>query len=763
MEEGEKLQKELNDIGAEIARVSAQAESAKDAEDKRYFREKELMLRKEKLMLLEARGAAAGPGPGSTAADGSRPAAAASSLACPPACKLRLRQDVLNTDLYFFEPMDTSSAAASAASPGVSSGSFFLDPEGKQKAELEDWLGLAMDLHGKGKPILPLIINGQVKSGKSYMLNEVLPAVANTYYCSASAASAASDSAANASAASVSAASDSTASDSVSAASDSAASDSDSDSQQQQAGGGGAMQQLSGPPNFLRVNCLDCDRSSGVGGFLKELLVKLKRSAADERLYAAASTPVPSDCSAGTMADAIQDFMRRLPRDRLNFLLVDEAQSFYLMARPAVFGDGAPRDPTLDVEAVLHMRRILKGLLLDSPHWVAWAVTGSSMATLWANVAATPTNGFSLIMHHRRLNLSPTMPLEALQVAWAQLKAQAKTWHPVRPLPKDLAWQSPPQVAMLAYLCEEWRYSRTAGTAAELVEQTMTQKLIPEVLADLRMVLQVLGQPASQLLLLRELLDPAAGVEAAKLPPAFKVLLGSFATTRDDGTLFLDYPLLAQVLQAVTTESGELLEAITAVQSISSKMFRELVVLGECCKSRSFDSLEDLHGLLREMETALALKPDTLLGTDWFTQALDHRCNSRGGKANFEKTHRAQATEDAKVGLRWFHALLRNVLCHGYISEQRQALQAYPPQLAALHSSGRVGKELTKTFDSPPPTRSKAPVASAAAAPRSAAAPRAQLQPPGAGPAVRPIVSLHLGKRLGRAAGAAVIPRRYVA
>ena len=35
---------------------------------------------------------------------------------------------------------------------------------------------------------------------------------------------------------------------------------------------------------------------------------------------------------------------------------------------------------------------ILKVLLLDSPHWVAWAVTGSSMATLWANVAATPVS-----------------------------------------------------------------------------------------------------------------------------------------------------------------------------------------------------------------------------------------------------------------------------------------------------------------------------------------------------------------------------------
>ncbi|EFJ40442.1 hypothetical protein VOLCADRAFT_99789 [Volvox carteri f. nagariensis] len=139
-----------------------------------------------------------------------------------------------------------------------------------------------------------------------------------------------------------------------------------------------------------------------------------------------------------------------------------------------------------------------------------------------------------------------------------------------------------------------------------------------------------------------------------------------------------------------------------------------------------------------------------------YLQALDHRCNSHSSKANFEKTHRAQATGDAKVGLHWFHALLRNVLCHGYISEQRQTLQAYPPQLATLHSSGRVGKVLTKTYDSPPPARSKALVVSAAASPR------AQLQPPGAGPAVHPIVSLHLGKWLGCASGAAVIPRRYV-
>ncbi|KXZ55243.1 hypothetical protein GPECTOR_3g383 [Gonium pectorale] len=609
-----------------------------------------------------------------------------------PACKLRLRQDSQNQDLSFFEPMDTISAAA-AASPGVSS-RFFLDPKGRQTGELQDWLCLAEDLHRVGQPILPLFINGQVKNGKSFLLNEALPAVANTYYSS-----------------------------------------------------GGSGRQHAGAvlsePNFLRVNCLGCERTSGSGDFLMAFLLKLKRSAADQQLSAAASTPVPSIRSAGAMADAIQDYMRRLPRDRLNFLLIDEAQSFYLMTRP-VSKDSPLRGSALDVDAVLDMRRILKELLLDSPHWVAWAVTGSSMATLWANIAATPTNGFPLIMHHRRLNLSPTVSMGVVHDAWEQLKA----WDPA--LPDDLVWRSPPQIATLAYLCQEWRYSRTASTAAELVENTMTQKLIPEVLADLRTVLQVLGQPAAQLLLLRELLDPISGVEPDKLPLAFKVQLASFATERD-GRLYLDYPLLAQALQAITTESGELLDSITAVQSISSKIFRELVVLGECCKdSKHFDRYKDLHSLLEDMASALALTPDGLLKADWFIQVLDHRCNSHGGKANFEQDYGAQARQDVKVGLRWFHALLRNVLSHGSLLEQRQALQVYPSKLAEFHSSGRISEVVTKTYSSPTPRRSKAPGALVAAAPR------AQLQPH-AGP-VRPM-SLHLGKRLGRAA---VVQPRYM-
>ncbi|EFJ39511.1 hypothetical protein VOLCADRAFT_108613, partial [Volvox carteri f. nagariensis] len=257
-----------------------------------------------------------------------------------PACKLQLRRDSQNQDLFFFEPMDTNSTAA-AVRAGVSS-RFFLDPEGRQIDELQKWLGLVEDEHRNGRPIPPLIINGLIKSGKSYMLKEVLPAVANTYYSSG----------------------------------------------RQHAG------TVLSEPNFLHVKCLTLDRLSGSSVFLQEFLIKLKRSAADQQLSAAASTPAPSDNSAGAVVDAIQDFMWRLPRDRLNFLLIDEAQSFYLLKRSMwddFSGDGfSPRGSTLDMDEVQLMRRIFKKLLLDSPHWVAWAITGSGMATLWANIAATP-------------------------------------------------------------------------------------------------------------------------------------------------------------------------------------------------------------------------------------------------------------------------------------------------------------------------------------------------------------------------------------
>ena len=54
MEEQEKLQNELIETGAEIRKVLASADSAENAEDKRYYRDMALVLRKRELLLFEA-------------------------------------------------------------------------------------------------------------------------------------------------------------------------------------------------------------------------------------------------------------------------------------------------------------------------------------------------------------------------------------------------------------------------------------------------------------------------------------------------------------------------------------------------------------------------------------------------------------------------------------------------------------------------------------------------------------------------------------
>ncbi|KAG2482758.1 hypothetical protein HYH03_018352, partial [Edaphochlamys debaryana] len=164
-----------------------------------------------------------------------------------------------------------------------------------------------------------------------------------------------------------------------------------------------------------------------------------------------------------------------------------------------------------------------------------------------------------------------------------------------------------------------------------------------------------------------------------------------------------------------------------------------------------------LRSLLQDMASALGLTPDELLKADWFVQVRDHRCNNRGTKINFERDNGAQS--DVQVGLRWYHVLLRNILSHAPPPEQRDFLQAYPPQLAPFHSSNRISQALTKTYESAVPIKtggSAKPTRSKARGAPAAATPRAQVQPH-AGPA-RPI-ALHWGKRLGRAA---VVPLRYM-
>ncbi len=125
-------------------------------------------------------------------------------------------------------------------------------------------------------------------------------------------------------------------------------------------GGSGGQQQSHAhlpEPNFLPVNCFTCTRIGGVAGFLRGFLFKLKGSAAMQQLSAAASTTVPGDLSERTMLAAIRDFMQNLPQDRLNFLLIDEVHSFYLLEQRGEGDGGLFGSPLLDWAEIRSMRR----------------------------------------------------------------------------------------------------------------------------------------------------------------------------------------------------------------------------------------------------------------------------------------------------------------------------------------------------------------------------------------------------------------------
>lgn len=113
-------------------------------------------------------------------------------------------------------------------------------------------------------------------------------------------------------------------------------------------GGGGSAMTAQLPPIFLRVNCYKCSRYGRAAQFLSDFLGQLKSSASEQGLSAGADSVSASSRSPMV---GLSDFMEQLPRDRLTFLLLDEVQSFYLLARREECGGG------LDLPAIMTIRR----------------------------------------------------------------------------------------------------------------------------------------------------------------------------------------------------------------------------------------------------------------------------------------------------------------------------------------------------------------------------------------------------------------------
>ena len=125
---------------------------------------------------------------------------------------------------------------------------------------------------------------------------------------------------------------------------------------------------------------------------------------------------------------------------------------------------------------------MFKVLVGSSPVHCTWVVTGSSMATYWANLALAPVNGYSILNHLPSVHLPTRVGSETLERARTVLRREFKS----NPVPEPLLQFSEAHtVAELVFYVMEWeRLSKEIAatkSAREFCVDTLADKVYPEV------------------------------------------------------------------------------------------------------------------------------------------------------------------------------------------------------------------------------------------------------------------------------------------
>ena len=124
-------------------------------------------------------------------------------------------------------------------------------------------------------------------------------------------------------------------------------------------------------------------------------------------------------------------------------------------------------------------RRLLQTLVLKTPGRAIFAMTGSSMCTVWANVAAMTHSGTSMLLHIRRCTLPSEVSPQLSAATWRFMQDRCPR------LPRSLAKYAvglPSVVVFLSKVAMFWQ-PRPADAASTLsfVQEVETWQLQMEV------------------------------------------------------------------------------------------------------------------------------------------------------------------------------------------------------------------------------------------------------------------------------------------
>ena len=111
-------------------------------------------------------------------------------------------------------------------------------------------------------------------------------------------------------------------------------------------------------------------------------------------------------------------------------------------------------------------RSLLKSMIHHTPDKAIFALTGSSMCTVWLHVAQTAPNGILMLSYNQRCHLPAAVSRQASVASWAYLQEARSD------LPDEIADYIGSSIpAMQVYLSEQYLHRFKSGpSSAELLE-----------------------------------------------------------------------------------------------------------------------------------------------------------------------------------------------------------------------------------------------------------------------------------------------------
>jgi hypothetical protein len=242
----------------------------------------------------------------------------------------------------------------------------------------------------------------------------------------------------------------------------------------------------------FRLSTDKFDRKNGETGFLSSLLDELTVQA--DAMGIVEVRRVREEFGDLGVVARLTAFVNFLPHTVPHFILLDEVQNFFLLTKPDGTLDGSSVDQMqrcARVSAFLARalsrvlrNRIFKPLVGSSPIHCTWVLTGSSMATYWANLALAPVNGYSILTHLSSVHVPTRVEASVLERARSVLREEFASV--ALPLPESLLqFEFANTVAELVFYVTEWSRLPSTVTStkspAEFCMDTLADKVYPEV------------------------------------------------------------------------------------------------------------------------------------------------------------------------------------------------------------------------------------------------------------------------------------------